>query len=93
MDDVSYQTYLSNAWELRQTITKLTTSLQDPQYGRNDKEDLQIAHKAALAALRDVHGDLQKMDVEVPFYTWALVGEPKTADIGKVREALREEAF
>jgi len=45
-DDVSYQKLLSNAWELRQTIARLTASLQDPQYSKNDKEDLEIALKA-----------------------------------------------
>ncbi len=94
IDDVSYQKYLSNAWELRQTVARLMASLQDPQYSRNDKEDLEIALKAALAAVQDVHKDIQNIGAQIPFYTWALdesnAGDPAA---GKARETPRREVF
>lgn len=90
-DDATYQRLLSNAWELRQTITKLTTSLQDPSYNRNDKEDLEIARKAAVAAVRDLHGDLERMGLKAPFFTWNLVDQPRNP--APAREPLRSEVF
>jgi len=94
-DDVSYQKLLSNAWELRQTITRLTASLQDPQYSKNDKEELEIALKATVAALRDVHKDFEKTGAQVPFYTWALVDETKIDNPAgaKARDVPRREVF
>ena len=94
IDDTSYQRILGNAWELRQTILKLAASLQDPAYSRNDKEDLEIARKAAVAAVRDVHLDLRKMGAEAPFFTWAMTESPlPTGVAGPPREVLRQEVF
>lgn len=95
VDDTSYQRLLSNAWELRQTITKLAASLQDPARDRNDKEDLEIARKAAVAAVKDVHNDMKLLGVEVPFYTWALTSTESTKRSGTRApgQMLREEVF
>ena len=90
IDDVSYQRYLSDAWELRESIARLNKSLEDPRYDNNDRDDLKIAQKAALAALRDVHNDLQALGAEVPFYTSKLVPQPSDA---KLRDVPREEVF
>lgn len=96
IDDVSYQRYLSNAWELRQTITKIAVSILDPQRDANDKEDLEVARRAAVAALRDLHNDMKGMDVQPPFYTWKLVPEPRavgSAATKKIRNTARAEIF
>ena len=96
IDDVSYQRYLSNAWELRQTITKIAGSILDPQRDVNDREDLEVARRAAVAALRDLHNDMKRMDVQPPFYTWKLVPEAKavgSAAAKKIRNTARAEIF
>lgn len=96
IDDVSYQVLLSNAWELRQTISKIAASLQDQQRDVNDKEDLEVARKATIAALRDLHNDMKRMDVQPPFFTWTLTPEPKavgSAAVKKIRNTARAEIF
>ena len=96
IDDVSYQVLLSNAWELRQTISKIAASLQDQQRDVNDKEDLEVARKATVAALRDLHNDMKRMDVQPPFFTWTLTPEPKavgSAAVKKLRNTARAEIF
>lgn len=96
IDDVSYLRLMSNAWELRQTISKIAVSLQDQQRDVNDKEDLEVARRATVAALRDLHIDLKSMGVQPPFFTWTLVPEPKTvgsAAVKRLRNTARAEIF